>query len=222
MAIIFDLDQTLVDSRAVEPLRKARQWSQVYPRIPHLPVYPGINELLAMLKAHGLPVCVVTSSPRPYYSKVCSFHGWPIIHSVCYHDASPHKPHPAPILAGVKLLGVAADEVVAIGDDPKDVIAAKTAGVFSVASTWGCLSTHRNYWQQIPTIVRARSMSYRISLLLGSGWGCCNGCSVPSTDSDPRVQPAIFRGVRARPGNLPACEWKLPVAYQEIDCVAVH
>ena len=52
-----------------------------------------------------------------------------------------HKPHPAPLLKGLELLGgVPKEEAAYVGDSPFDVAAAKAAGVKSVAVSWGAFS----------------------------------------------------------------------------------
>src|SRR3954469_6989045 len=76
LAVLFDLDQTLIDSRAVEHLRDRRQWHAIYPQIPNLPPYPGIPELLSELATKGVPICVITSAPRPYCQRVLAHLKW--------------------------------------------------------------------------------------------------------------------------------------------------
>ena len=140
MAVIFDLDQTLINSQLAEPLRKARNWSAVYPMIPQLRPYDGIPELLQFLHEQNIPVCIVTSSPESYCSRVIRHWGWTIVTPVCYHDTQFKKPHPEPILLGLQRLGVQPAAAVAVGDDPKDIQAAKAAGVFAIGVAWGCQS----------------------------------------------------------------------------------
>lgn len=137
MGVLFDLDQTLIDSRRAEPLRTARRWAEVYRLIPELQPYDGISDLLAELHARQMPICIVTSSPRPYCTRVIANWGWPIDATVCYHDTSRRKPHPDPILAALARLGIDAAGAVAVGDDPRDVAAARTAGVYSIGVLWG-------------------------------------------------------------------------------------
>lgn len=139
MAVLFDLDQTLVDSSPVEPLRRDRRWGDVYALIPQVRPYPGISELLAELRSRRIPVCVVTSTPRPYCTRVIRHLGWNIDVSVCYHDTTKHKPDPDPMLLALSKLGVVASEAVAVGDEPRDIVAARAAGISSVAALWGSL-----------------------------------------------------------------------------------
>lgn len=139
MGVIIDLDLTLIDSQAAEQLRKARQWKQVYGLIPQFAVYDGVNDLLVDLTNASIPVCVVTSSPRSYTERTLAHFNWTGIETVCYHDAKQHKPYPAPILLGLRKLGLQAEQAISVGDDPKDTAAAKAANVFSVGAVWGTL-----------------------------------------------------------------------------------
>jgi pyrophosphatase PpaX len=48
-----------------------------------------------------------------------------------------HKPHPDPVLVALELLSSRPEEAAFVGDSPYDVGAAKAAGVFAVAVSWG-------------------------------------------------------------------------------------
>ncbi|MBN8626025.1 MAG: HAD family hydrolase [Planctomycetes bacterium] len=132
------MDQTLIDSTAAESLRRARNWAQVYPLIPTLPAYEGVPLLIGTLVDAKIPVGIVTTSPSPYCSRVIAHHKWGIEKTVCYHDTPRRKPYPDPILKGIELLGVVADHVWCVGDDPKDIVAAHAAKAPSIGVTWGC------------------------------------------------------------------------------------
>ncbi|KHF28368.1 HAD family hydrolase [Paenibacillus sp. 3LSP] len=137
MAVIFDLDQTLIDSSAAEPLRRAREWSRVYNMIPQLLPFPGINDMLKLLDQKNIPYSIVTSSPSSYCSRVIHYWKWKVHSTVCYHDTQRRKPHPDPMNLAVTKLGVPKELVVSVGDDARDVEAAKSAGIISVGALWG-------------------------------------------------------------------------------------
>ncbi|ASA23433.1 hypothetical protein B9T62_23070 [Paenibacillus donghaensis] len=141
--MIFDLDQTVVDSRLLAPLRmgKNRNWNIVQKRIPEIQCYDGIIELITSLRQKGRKVAIVTSSPRKSYAEhVLVNFGINVDAIIGYHDSSKHKPHPDPLLKAAKLLNVNPVDILAIGDDPKDVIAAKAAEMYSGAALWGALN----------------------------------------------------------------------------------
>ena len=135
--MIFDLDQTLIDSQHIEHLRKSREWSAIYKKIPTITAYNGINEVLSMIKSKGIKLAIVTSSPSSYAQRVVRHFGWSFDVMVCYHDTTQHKPHPAPFLEAANLLNISTKDCWAIGDDPNDIIGARRAGMYAVAALWG-------------------------------------------------------------------------------------
>jgi HAD superfamily hydrolase (TIGR01509 family) len=138
-AVIFDLDQTLIDSRTAAPYRLRRMWQQVYQMIDKLRPYDGIPEMLSMLKSKGVVMAIVTTTPRPYCQRVLSRWGLSSYFAdiVAYHDTQRHKPDPDPILLSLKRLNLRPSSVVAVGDTPDDIRSARAARVGSVGALWG-------------------------------------------------------------------------------------
>lgn len=137
--VLFDLDQTLIDSREAEPLRRARKWSVVYRMVSRLSPYPGISELIARLRSSDIPVGIVSSSPGTYCQRVISHNGWDIAPLVAYHDTQRRKPHPDPILLAIREASVTPEDTVHVGDMAQDTEAARAAGVTAVGAAWGTL-----------------------------------------------------------------------------------
>ena len=55
-------------------------------------------------------------------------------------DTTPHsKPHPAPLLEAARQLGIDAAACVYVGDDARDVVAGRAAGMATLAAQWGYL-----------------------------------------------------------------------------------
>jgi 2-phosphoglycolate phosphatase len=55
-------------------------------------------------------------------------------------DTTPHtKPHPAPLLEAARRAGVAPAHCLYVGDDERDIIAGRAAGMRTVAAAWGYL-----------------------------------------------------------------------------------
>ena len=104
--MLIDLDLTLVDSQIAAAVRKNRRWPAVYEMIPRFTPYDGVSELLVELTENDIGVCVVTSSPQSYCSRVLKHFDWKGNKTVCYHDTSRHKPDPDPLLQGLKLLKI--------------------------------------------------------------------------------------------------------------------
>jgi phosphoglycolate phosphatase len=55
-------------------------------------------------------------------------------------DTTPHsKPHPAPLLEAARQLGLQAGRCVYVGDDQRDVVAGRAAGMATLVALWGYL-----------------------------------------------------------------------------------
>jgi FMN phosphatase YigB (HAD superfamily) len=52
--VLFDLDNTLVDSLHLKPLRDARRWPSVYAQIKTVTLFHGIVEMWTKLRALNL------------------------------------------------------------------------------------------------------------------------------------------------------------------------
>ena len=106
--------------------------------------FPNVEEPLARLRRAGIKIAVVTSKRR--HSVEMAIKTFPELgevsdHFVTMEDTEEHKPHPAPLLRGLELLGdVPVSEAAYVGDSPHDVQAARAAGLTSVAVGWGAFS----------------------------------------------------------------------------------
>jgi len=136
--ILFDLDQTLIDSQCIKSLRDNRNWNEVFKNLHRVMTFEGISDLLFKLNMNEIKIGIISSSPRHYCEKIIQQNGWVIDAIVGYHDTGSHKPYPDPILLGLKKINVSSENALSIGDLPKDIIASKKVGVISVGVTWGC------------------------------------------------------------------------------------
>ncbi len=104
-------------------------------------LFSAIEGLLHALDLHGVPWGIVTNKAlrfaRPMVAALP-----PLAHHAVLigGDSTPHtKPHPAPLLAAASQMGCAAQACVYIGDDPRDMRAARAAGMAGWAAAWGYL-----------------------------------------------------------------------------------
>jgi pyrophosphatase PpaX len=103
--------------------------------------FPNVETSLARLRDAGLRLAVVTSKRR--FSLEMALSSFPALRGavdafVTMEDTTEHKPHPAPLLKGLELLGdVPPEKAAYVGDSPFDVAAAHAAGMSSVAVSWG-------------------------------------------------------------------------------------
>ena len=99
----------------------------------------GIDDLLVRLKDEGRRLGIVTAKRRK--TVALAFDQIPLEHLfetvVGGDETERHKPDPEPLLLALERLGANPEETAYVGDAPFDVKAAKAAGVFSVAVTWG-------------------------------------------------------------------------------------
>jgi phosphoglycolate phosphatase-like HAD superfamily hydrolase len=135
--IIFDFDQTLVDTSPVEHLRAERRWKDVMARLSGLEVYPGIDELLNDLHASGKLLAIVTKSPSMVPKWFIDRQGWPVDVLIGYHDVKFRKPHPEGILTALAKGKSAAADSYHVGDQVQDTEAARAAEVAAIGVTWG-------------------------------------------------------------------------------------
>lgn len=135
-AVIFDLDQTLVDSRISGVLRKSRDWQSVYSLIPKFKLYDGFLDVFKYIRENNIQVAIVTTSPGVYAQKVLNQFNIPYHHLVDYFKAKPIKPHPAPMLMAAELLKIHPSDIISFGDRKIDIESSNAAGIQSVACTW--------------------------------------------------------------------------------------
>jgi len=99
----------------------------------------GIDDVLVRLKDEGRRLGIVTAKRRKTVE--LAFDQVPLAHLfeavVGGDETERHKPDPEPLLLALQRLGARAHEAAYVGDAPFDVKAAKAAGLFSVAVTWG-------------------------------------------------------------------------------------
>lgn len=125
--VLLDLDQTLIDTANLKPLRDRRQWSLVRQSLHLSSIIDGAHELIAALKSDAIPHGVVTSTPRMYAEQLIGYHGLSIQVLTAYHDTRAHKPAAAPVLHGMRALN--ASSGVYVGDAEIDRAAAIAAGL---------------------------------------------------------------------------------------------
>jgi HAD superfamily hydrolase (TIGR01509 family) len=98
-----------------------------------LAMLPGAAELLAEVRAAGLPHALVTSSERPIMDAVLQQLGVGFTATVCARDVTTSKPAPDPYLLATSLLGTEPRSCVALEDSPNGVASAEAAGCRVVA-----------------------------------------------------------------------------------------
>ena len=103
--------------------------------------YPGVAEALEELAGAGHALGLCTNKPEAPARAILRHFGMDQLFSVVIGgDSTPHaKPHPAPLLEAARRLGVPPEACAYVGDDHRDVIAGRAAGMATVAAGWGYL-----------------------------------------------------------------------------------
>ena len=99
----------------------------------------GMEDVLVQLHEEGRRLGIVTAKRRATVE--LAFANVPLGHLfqtvVGGDETERHKPDPEPLLLGAERLGADPAATAYVGDSPFDVRAAKGAGMFAVAVTWG-------------------------------------------------------------------------------------
>lgn len=104
-------------------------------------LFDGIPELLAKIKVRKLPWGIVTNKGKrftePLLRLLAVDH---LAGCIVSGDSTAHvKPHPAPLLLAASLLALPPEACIYIGDDLRDVQAARAAGMPVAVAGWGYL-----------------------------------------------------------------------------------
>jgi len=104
-------------------------------------IFEGVPEMLDDLQKRGLRWGVVTNKHQrftlPLTRQMPLFES---VKAVVSGDTTPHaKPHPAPLLEGARRLGLPPEACWYVGDDQRDIVAGKAAGMPTVAAHYGYL-----------------------------------------------------------------------------------
>ena len=105
----------------------------------HSALFEGVGELLQALDADGARWGVVTNKFEYLAREVVAGLGWGARCQVLVggDTCAEKKPHPLPLLEAARRLGVEPGDCVYVGDDERDVLAARAAGMAAIAVTWG-------------------------------------------------------------------------------------
>lgn len=101
--------------------------------------FPGIDQMLELLRARGLRMGIVSSKMRAGVEKglhLFSLGGY-FEDIIAAEDVSRHKPDPEPICLAMERLGVTTAKTLYLGDSVHDIHAGRAALVKTAAAAWG-------------------------------------------------------------------------------------
>ena len=119
--------------------------------------FEGVAELIEQIDRAGLKWGVVTNKSERFTLPLTQ--AMPLFNTaqtIVSGDTTPHaKPHPAPLLEAARQLDTAPARCVYVGDDERDIVAGRAAGMPTVAAAYGYLGAVADTadWKADATIV---------------------------------------------------------------------
>jgi phosphoglycolate phosphatase len=105
-------------------------------------LFPGVAEALDAIEARGVNWGIVTNKAERFARPLIALLGYGA-RAACViggDTTGKIKPHPEPLLAACRALGVPSGNCVYVGDDERDIVAGRAAGMRTVAVRYGYLN----------------------------------------------------------------------------------
>lgn len=104
-------------------------------------LFPDMDALLQQLEAQNIPWGIVTNKPRGLSELLLAALNLTARCEVlvCPDDVSRTKPDPEPMLLAASKLGIAPEQIIYVGDHPRDIDAGRAAGMPTVLAAYGYL-----------------------------------------------------------------------------------
>jgi phosphoglycolate phosphatase len=104
-------------------------------------LFDAVSGLLDTLDARELAWGIVTNKALRFAQPGAQALGLlPRAGALVAGDSTPHtKPHPAPLLEAARRMGLPPERCVYVGDDLRDMLAGRAAGMATLAAAWGYL-----------------------------------------------------------------------------------
>ena len=100
-------------------------------------LFPGIAELLGELAAREIKWGIVTNKATRFTDRIVAALGLKPDCVACGDTTAHLKPHPASLLHAAEVLNLAPKACMYLGDDLRDIQAARAAGMRPIAVDWG-------------------------------------------------------------------------------------
>ena len=109
-------------------------------------VFEGVAELISRICRAGLKWGIVTNKSARFTVPLTQ--AMPLFNTaqtIISGDTMPYaKPHPAPLLEAARQLQVPSGRCIYVGDDERDIVAGRAAGMSTVAAAYGYLGEFAN------------------------------------------------------------------------------
>ena len=118
--------------------------------------YEGITDVIKFLKENNIYTAIVSNKPHAAAVEISnklfgSLIDFPL---GAEPEKRPKKPSPLPLLYALENLGVKKENAVYVGDSDVDIETGKSAGIYTIAVTWGYRDENR--LKNADAIVRTR------------------------------------------------------------------
>ncbi|HEX5356922.1 MAG TPA: HAD-IA family hydrolase [Aquabacterium sp.] len=129
-------------------------------------LFEGMSDLLYELTSRGLKWGIVTNKPHRFTLPVMDGLGLREDAAVIISgDSTAHaKPHPLPLLTACEQMDVPPASVLYVGDDLRDIQAAKAAGMPSAAAAWGYIGHNGDIGDWGADVIAAHPMDLLLHL----------------------------------------------------------
>ncbi len=130
--------------------------------------FEGVVELIAGIRQSGRKWGVVTNKATRFTVPLTQ--AMPIFGTaetiICGDTTAHTKPHPAPLLEAARQLGLSPERCLYVGDDERDIVAGRAAGMPTVAAGYGYLGTTADIlrWKADITIDRPEALLKMLKL----------------------------------------------------------
>lgn len=104
-------------------------------------LFTGMYALLEHLEAHDIPWGIVTNKPRGLSESLLAALNLTARCAVlvCPEDVTKAKPDPEPMYLAAEQLNIAAEQIIYVGDHPRDIDAGRNAGMPTILAAYGYL-----------------------------------------------------------------------------------
>jgi phosphoglycolate phosphatase len=105
----------------------------------HTTLFDGMEKLIATLEQRNLPWGIVTNKPHRFTLPLMQALGY-AERAACLvsgDTCSRAKPHPDPLFHAAKIIGIAPEQCLYLGDDKRDIEAGRAAGMKSLIALFG-------------------------------------------------------------------------------------
>lgn len=101
--------------------------------------FEGVESVLSELESRGVPWGIVTNKMEYLCFPILEKAGWKSTAAtvICGDTAERNKPHPEPVLAACREIGVSPAETLMVGDDLRDMEAGRRAGSQTAFALYG-------------------------------------------------------------------------------------